>query len=87
MYKVSDLLHFIIFADATNIFYLDIDPVKLVNTLYTELDQFSMWFKINKLSLNVTLTKFLGVIIDVTAPTPRVCENTLSNSFIKNSSF
>ena len=33
MYKVSKLLHFIIFADDTNIFYLDNDPKRLVDTL------------------------------------------------------
>ena len=37
MYKVSDLLHVIIFADDTNIFYLDKDPVRLVNALNIEL--------------------------------------------------
>ena len=47
MYKVSDLLHFIFFADDTNIFYLDKDPVKLINTINTELDKLSMWFKIS----------------------------------------
>ena len=62
MYKVSDLLHFIIFADDTNIFYLDKDPVKLVNTINTELDKLSMWFKIHKLSLNVKKSNFIPVV-------------------------
>ena len=52
MFKVSDLLHFIIFADDTNIFYLDKDPVRLVNTINNELNKLTQWFKVNKLSLN-----------------------------------
>ena len=59
MHKVSDLLHFIIFADDTNIFYLDKNPVRLVNTINTELDRLSGWFKINKLSLNVKKSNFM----------------------------
>ena len=92
MYKVSKLLHFIIFADDTNIFFSDKDPVRLVNILNKELEKLSEWFRINKLSLNVkksnymvfcnrkiefmpvrlndtvllqvSVTKFLGVLID-----------------------
>ena len=59
MYKVSELLHFIIFADDTNIFYLNKNPVRLVNTINTELEKLAVWFKINKLSLNVKKSNFM----------------------------
>ena len=59
MFKVSDLLHFIIFADDTNIFYLDKDPVRLVNTINNELNKLTQWFKVNKLSLNVKKSNYM----------------------------
>ena len=59
MHKVSDLLHFIIFADDTNIFYLDKNPIRLVNTLNAELEKLTEWFKINKLSLNVGKSNYM----------------------------
>ena len=59
MHKVSDLLHFIIFADDTNIFHQDKYPARLVNTLNIELEKLSEWFKINKLSLNVTKSNYM----------------------------
>ena len=59
MHKVSDLLHFIIFADDTNIFYLNDDPDTLVKVVNEELCKLNMWFKINKLSLNVSKSNFM----------------------------
>ena len=59
MHKVSNLLHFIIFADDTNIFYLSDDPVSLVNIVNSELSKLNTWFKINKLSLNVSKSNFM----------------------------
>ena len=43
MHKVSDLLHFITFADDTNIFPQDKYPARLVNTLNIELEKLSGW--------------------------------------------
>ena len=60
MYKVSKLLHFIIFADDTNIFYLEKDPIRLIKTLNIELNKLSDWFKVNKLSLNVEKSNFMA---------------------------
>ena len=46
IYKVSELLHFIIFADDTNIFfYLDKDPVRLINKINKELKRLTTWLK------------------------------------------
>ena len=59
MHKVSDLLHFIIFADDTNIFYLDRNPIILIHTLNIELEKLTEWFKINKLSLNVGKSNYM----------------------------
>ena len=47
MYKVSELLHFIIFADDTNIFYLDKDPTRLINVINGELIKLTLWFRVN----------------------------------------
>ena len=57
--KVSKLLQFIIFADDTNIFYLDDDPISMVNVTNEELDKLTMWFKVNKLSLNITKSNYM----------------------------
>ena len=59
MHKVSNVLHFIIFADDTNIFCLNDDPVKLVKIVNEELSKLNTWFKINKLSLNVSKSNFM----------------------------
>ena len=40
-------------------FHLDTDLVRLVNTLNTELETLGMWFKINKLSLNVGKSNYM----------------------------
>ena len=59
MHKVSKLLHFIIFADDTNIFYLDKDPNRLVKVINAELVKLTHWFKLNKLSLNVQKSNYM----------------------------
>ena len=59
MHKVSNLLHFIIFADDTNIFYLHDDPDILKDIVNEELCKLNTWFKINKLSLNVSKSNFM----------------------------
>ena len=53
MHKLSKLSYFIIFADDTNIFYLDKDPNRLVKAINAELVKLTHWIKLNKLSLNV----------------------------------
>ena len=52
----SHLLSFILFADDTNIFLSHKDLRTLIDTLNTELKLVSLWFKCNKLSLNVAKT-------------------------------
>ena len=49
----------ILFADDTNVFLSHKDPDCLVNQLNTELNKLSIWFKVNKLSLNLKKTKFM----------------------------
>jgi len=55
----SQLLNFILFADDTNIFYSHKCMNTLINTLNTELSKVSLWFKCNKLSLNIDKTCFM----------------------------
>ena len=59
---INDIVHvsrLILFADDTNIFFSHKDPEQLINTLNIELEKLSVWFKSNKLSLNLTKTKFI----------------------------
>ena len=59
MCKVSELLRFIIFADDTNIFCIDNDHKSLINKLNSELVKLTKWFRVNKLSLNVTKSNYM----------------------------
>ncbi len=56
--NISDKLKFILFADDTNVFYSDNDLNKVFNVLNDELKHLCIWFKVNKLSLNVGKINF-----------------------------
>ena len=55
----SKLLHFILFADDTNLFYSCRNFDSLIQTLNSELDKLALWFRANKLSLNISKTNFM----------------------------
>jgi len=52
-------MHFILFADDTNLFYSNKNYASLISTLNAELHKLSKWFCVNKLSLNVKKTNYL----------------------------
>ena len=58
--NASNLLNLILFADDTNVFMSHKDPNYLSDMLNSEMDKLSIWFKENKLSLNLKKTKFMG---------------------------
>ena len=55
----SSILKFILFADDTNLFHSSKSPDDLLKTVNCELNNICIWFKANKLSLNVDKTKFI----------------------------
>ena len=55
----SKYLLFILFADDTNLFFSCKDMLHLFNTVNSELDKLSIWFKANKLSLNIKKTNYI----------------------------
>ena len=55
----SKYLLFILFADDTNLFFSCKDITHLFNTVNSELDKLSIWFKANKLSLNIKKTNYI----------------------------
>ena len=57
--NVSKLLQLILFADDTNLFRSSDNLQNLCNEISTELCKLNIWFKINKLSLNVAKTNFI----------------------------
>lgn len=57
--KASSLLHFVLFADDSNVFLSDCSYHQLVKTLNTELTHVSDWFKANKLSLNIAKSNYI----------------------------
>ena len=59
--NVSKILHFILFADDTNIFKSGDDLASLCKQVSTEMDKLHIWFDVNKLSLNVQKNKFYGL--------------------------
>ena len=57
--NASTALQLILFADDTNVFLSGKDPDYLVNQLNIELNKLSVWFRVNKLPLNLKKTKFI----------------------------
>ena len=57
--NVSKLVKYVLFADDTNIFKSGDNVQKLCNELSIELGRLNVWFKANKLSLNVSKTQFM----------------------------
>lgn len=55
----SKVLHFILFADDTNIFYSSSDLSGFIDTVNGELAQLAEWFRANKLSLNIKKTNYI----------------------------
>ena len=60
MVNCSKLLKFILFADDTNIFFSGKNKKYVFDTLNKELDNLSVWFKINTLFLNVKKTNYIA---------------------------
>ena len=55
----STPLHFILFIDYTNIFYFsNSSKVDFMNLIHYELDKLPIWFRPNKLSINVEESNF-----------------------------
>ena len=59
MCDVSKQLHIILFADDTNFFYSASNIDDVTNVVNNELKQLGLWFRANKLSLNVNKTNFM----------------------------
>jgi hypothetical protein len=55
----SEVLQLYLFADDTTVFHSDSDFQKLITVLNFELNKLNMWFKANKLSVNVQKTKYI----------------------------
>jgi Reverse transcriptase (RNA-dependent DNA polymerase) len=57
--RASSLLHFVLFADDSNVFLSDLSYEYIVKTLNAELLSVSDWFKANKLSLNISKSNYI----------------------------
>lgn len=57
IFKVSNIVKMVLFADDTNIFYANDNHNDLVKTVNQELEKLKTWLDINKLSLNLGKTK------------------------------
>ena len=57
LYKCSEKLNSIMLADNTNLFLSGINVDDLFSDMNCELNKIYLWFKANKLSLNLTKTK------------------------------
>ena len=55
----SELLHFILFADDTNLFYCSNNYEDLMKNVNAELSKLSDWFRANRLSLNISKTNYI----------------------------
>ena len=59
LYNISRLVNYILFADDTDLFCADINNYQLVTTGSTVLDKLCTWLAVNKLSLNVSKTRYM----------------------------
>ena len=59
LHNSSKMLKFILFADDTNLFYSHTNIKDLFKTVNQELAHINEWFKANKLSLNISKTKYV----------------------------
>ena len=57
--NISEVLHFYLFADDTNIYYEAETLKKLETVINRELRKLDTWLIVNRLSLNIAKTKFL----------------------------
>ena len=57
--NASKLLHFILFADDTNVFASHTSLNHLIDLINTELSLVADWFQSNRLSLNISKTNFI----------------------------
>ena len=57
--RCSHIMQFVLFADDTNIFFSSQSLAELENIINKELDHLAMWFKANKLSLNIDKTSYI----------------------------
>ena len=59
IFKSSEKLSFILFADDTNIFYQHENIKVMTETLNNELNKVNLWLQANKLSLNIKKTNII----------------------------
>ena len=59
MASCSKYLHFLLFADDTNLLHSNSDMWKLMQIINTELQILADWFRANRLSLNISKTNFM----------------------------
>ena len=57
--SVSKILRFVLFADDTNLFSSGRDLDVLCHSINEELKKLNLWFKVNKLSLNLSKTNYM----------------------------
>ena len=59
LYNVSSYLKSILFADDTSFFFEGSDLLEMCTNVSTEMNKLYTWFKVNKLSLNLSKTNFM----------------------------
>ena len=59
LYRITNISRLFLFADDSNILICDKDPKKLTDMANSELNKISLWFRANKLSLNIDKTNFM----------------------------
>ena len=57
----SNIFNYLMYADDTTLYFnlKDIDSVDMNNNINTHLEKFNVWLKLNKLTVNVSKTKFM----------------------------
>jgi hypothetical protein len=59
LYRITNISRLFLFADDSNILICYKDPKKLTDMANSELNKIYLWFRANKLSLNIDKTNFM----------------------------
>ena len=85
--NVSNKLKFILFADDTNVFFSSKDVDDINKTMKSELNMMSIWFKVNKLSLNLSKTNFMMFQNNVHSVNCKIVVDGIEVSRVKSTKF
>ena len=87
IYKVSNLMNFILFAVDTNLFCSGRNLQSLCEIVSKELNKLHVWFQVNKLSLNISKTNYMLFSNKMIESVPKISINNEDIEHVYSSKF